>query len=136
MVKLSVKHRRSKKPKKHTLGYWKRQLDPLMSRLVREKGFCEKCGRRNGVMNWSHVIGRTNLTLRWDIINALCLCYQCHLYFWHTEPLEATIWFHSKFPERYEYLMKNKNTILNRIEEDYIELKKILMNKEIDKLHQ
>lgn len=133
--KIRTKTKKVKKPKAHTQGYWKRQLDPIMSKLVREKGFCERCGRQNGVMNWSHVIGRSNLTLRWDIMNALCLCYRCHLYFWHQEPIQAAIWFHSKFPERLVYLNKAKDILLNRTEEDYKELKEWIKNKDLNRLH-
>ena len=124
-----------KRKSKHTQAYWKRQLDPLMSKLVREKGYCERCKRTTGVLNDAHIIGRINLTLRWDIFNHLCLCYQCHRYFWHEEPLESSQWFQKKYPGRYEYLMKVKNKVNKRTEEDYIQLRKWIKNKKIDKLH-
>lgn len=121
--------------KKHTQRWWKARLDPLMSKLVRQKNFCEKCGRRGTSFDWSHVIGRKNLTLRWDILNALCLCFQCHRFFWHEEPLDAHNWFKDKYPERYEYLLKAKNMTLNRTEQDYIELREAIQNKNIKKLY-
>jgi hypothetical protein len=106
-----------------------------MSKLVREKGYCERCGRTDTSFDWSHIVGRKNLTLRWDILNGLCLCFQCHRFFWHEEPLEAHNWFKEKFPERYEYLLRAKNVILNRTEEDYKELYQAILNKDIQKLH-
>jgi len=130
------KSKKSKKPKVHTQGYWKRQLDPLMSKLIRSKLVCERCGRRGDLSTFddAHVVGRKNLTLRWDILNHLCLCFQCHRYFWHEEPLEAAKWFQEKFPNRYIYLMKAKNIIVKRTEENYKELREWIKNKEIRKL--
>lgn len=107
------------KPKIHTQRYWKNKLDPAMSKLIRKKGVCERCGRTDVTFDWSHVVGRHNLTLRWDILNALCLCFQCHRFFWHEEPLESGAWFKQKFPERWQYLVENRNKIIKRTEEDY-----------------
>jgi len=117
---------KKKLPKKikHTQRYWKNKLDPAMSCLIRKKGFCERCGRTDTSLDWSHVVGRKNLTLRWDIFNALCLCFQCHRYFWHEEPLDSAVWFKEKYPARWAYLSENKNKFIKRIEEDYKELLK------------
>lgn len=134
MPKLRKRHK-PLKIKVHTQKYWKHQLDPLMSKLVREKEFCERCGRTNTSFDWSHVVGRKNLTLRWDIINALCLCFQCHKFFWHEEPLESGEWFRNKYPHRYNYLMITKDIILHRTEEDYLKLKEAIVNKDLDSLH-
>lgn len=129
-------HKRVKKPKVHSQRYWKHQLDPLMSKLVREKAYCERCGRKDTkVLQDAHVVGRINLALRWDILNHLSLCFQCHKYFWHEEPLESSKWFQDKFPDRYEYLMKAKNIIVKRTEEDYKQLREWIKNKEVNKLH-
>lgn len=127
---------KSKKPKIHTQRYWKHKLDPEMSRLVRSKGFCEKCMRRGEITMFddAHVVGRKNLTLRWDILNHLCLCFQCHRFFWHEEPLEAAKWFQEKYPERYKYLMAVKNNIVKRTEEDYENLLQTIRNKDFRKL--
>jgi hypothetical protein len=125
-----------KKPKVHTQGYWKRKIDPEFSRLIRSKNFCEKCGRKGEMRDFddAHVIGRKNLTLRWDILNHLCLCFQCHKFFWHEEPLDASGWFQEKFPERYKYLQLAKNVILKRTENDYFELLEDVQNRNFNKL--
>jgi hypothetical protein len=125
-----------KKPKVHTQRYWKRRLDPPMSKLIRSKGFCEKCGRRGEIKMFddAHVVGRKNLTLRWDILNHLCLCFQCHRFFWHEEPLEAATWFKQKYPERYQYLLKAKNIVLARFETDYKNLLTAIEEKDFDRL--
>lgn len=119
----------------HTLGWWKKHLDPLMSKLVREKGICDRCGSTNIKFDWSHVVSRINLTLRWDIINSMCLCFRCHRFFWHEEPLQSAEWFKQKYPGRYEYLLKVKNLIIKRTEQDYIELREAIKNKDTSKLH-
>jgi hypothetical protein len=128
--------KRVKKPQVHTQRYWKHKLDPAMSRLIRSKLFCEKCGRRGEITTFddAHVVGRKNLTLRWDILNHLCLCFQCHRFFWHEEPLESSEWFKKKFPERYQYLLKAKNVTLRRFEEDFKNLLLAIENKDFDKL--
>lgn len=112
-----------KKKKKHEkISWWIKECDTAMSLLVRSKGFCDAsdvstCG---GGLQHSHTISRTNDTLRYDIINALSLCYKHHIHFWHASPLEAMQWFQRKFPERYEYLMEARNTITpHRTIEDY-----------------
>lgn len=139
MPKLRKTHKRTrvKKVKPHTQKYWKNQLDPLMSKLIRSKLQCEKCGVRGEITAFddAHIVGRKNLMLRWDIFNHLCLCFQCHRYFWHEEPLDSGKWFEEKFPARYEYLLKVKNLKASRTEEDYINLREWLRNKQVDKLH-
>jgi len=112
----------TKRVKVHIQRWWKARLDPAMSKLIRKKGFCERCGRINTSLDWSHVVGRKNLTLRWDILNALCLCFQCHRYFWHEEPLDSVEWFKIKFPQRWVYLSENKDKVIKRTEEDYKKL--------------
>lgn len=113
----------------------KNTLDSAMSNLVRSRGVCDHCGRQGVTYDWSHVISRSNKTLRWDIFNALCLCFQCHKFFWHEQPLLAAEWFRSKYPSRYEYLLLAKNIIVKRTEEDYKNLYRAIINKDIDKLH-
>ena len=43
-----------------------------------------------------------------DPENIKCLCYHCHLNWWHLHPIEAGEWFTSTFPERWEYLSEQK----------------------------
>lgn len=107
-------------PKLKSISWYKKKCDEELSRLVREKGFCERCGKTDKqFLQHAHVIPRTNSTLRWDIINALCLCYSCHIFFWHKNPLDASNWFRDKFPARYEYLQATRNKYVKRTQEDY-----------------
>lgn len=103
---------------KSLLKRWKPKLDKEFSLLVRSLGYCEYCKKTNVSLHCAHIISRSNITLRWDIFNALCLCNGCHTFGWHKNPLIYIDWFKSKYPERYEYLLRVKNLILKRKEED------------------
>jgi len=96
---------------KKTLKYLIKELDIAMSRLVRSKGRCEasevsSCG---GELQDAHFISRSNLSLRWDIMNHLSLCYKHHFFFAHRNPFEFVLWFEKKYPERYKYLKFARN---------------------------
>ena len=67
----------------------------------------------------AHVISRSNLHLRFNELNALCLCAGCHLK-WHHEPLWAVTWFQKTFPVEYKYLMEEKNIIGDHIDYETI----------------
>jgi len=101
-----------KKPKRSTLY---KKLDKLVSIKVKERDneTCQWCGKKLESQNChtSHVITRKNIALRWDLNNLKVLCFYCHIQRWHKSPLEATKWFKNKFPDRYEYLMREKNKI-------------------------
>lgn len=117
----------------HRLGKISRlqlRCDEAISSLVRNKGLCEKCGTRDGNFDTAHIIGRKNLTLRWDIFNLLCLCRKCHQEA-HANPKRFTLWFQSEYPERWEYLESWKNVILKRIVEDYECLLEDIENKNL-----
>ena len=101
--------------------WWIKECDKAYAELIRSKGKCEWCGG-NSLLQCSHVIPRTNKALRWDIFNGLCLCYFCHLHVWHKDPLKSITWFSEKYPERYNYLMENRNKLLKRLPEDYEKL--------------
>ena len=104
-----------------TKTYYKRKIDAWVSKKVREKGYCEWCGTRSGQMQCAHVVGRANHTLRFDLKNVLCLCATCHRKA-HNDPIGYTMWFQSKFPDRFTYLNELKNTITKRTLNDYKEL--------------
>lgn len=76
-------NKRSQTPK-----YWKHRADKLFSKIIRSKGYCEKCGRSAGVqLQTAHIISRTYSKVRTDERNAFCLCSACHRYF-HNWPKE------------------------------------------------
>jgi hypothetical protein len=120
---------------KHNNPIWLRnECDVMFSRLVREKRYCEKCGRNDIKLDCAHIIPRGNKTLRWDLINALCLCHRCHRFWAHMNPIDFTEWYKTKYPKRYIYLLKYKNIFTKRTLSDYQKLYKNLKEKNIAKL--
>jgi len=93
----------------------RRKLEKALDKLskdcakARDKYICQKCGKVGGQMHGSHVIPvSAGKRLRWDIMNIKCLCAYCHRRFWHSSPMEACKWFSEVFPERWEYLQREK----------------------------
>ena len=78
----------------------------LFSKVVRLVGHCEKCGGTEN-LQCSHVksVG-AHPSLKYNLDNAICLCYKCHLHWWHKEPTEAGLWFERNFPVRLAFLEK------------------------------
>jgi hypothetical protein len=89
--------------------YFKR-VDDLFKQIIRSKGYCEKCQRRNVVLHCSHIksVGAYK-NLQFELKNAIALCHRCHMYWWHKEPTESGKWFEKRFPERAKYLEREKN---------------------------
>ena len=54
-----------------------RSTDILFSKVVRMRGFCQKCGGI-GPFECAHIIRRRFLRTRWLDDNAWCLCHYCH----------------------------------------------------------
>jgi len=119
-----------KRVSKGSVSYLKKQCDKEFSLLIREHGRCEKCGKSEG-LQCAHIIGRRNMMLRWDPMNALCFCVGCHLYWQHKEPLQFTDWFRERHEERYNYLMMKKNKIIKRSKYDYEVLLNNLKRREV-----
>ena len=96
--------------KKKTKSQLKKQADKLFSEIIRKKGACQMCGKTSNLQA-AHIVTRSNLHLRYDFNNALCLCSGCHLFKWHKEPLWAVMWFQNVYPKEYKYLMKEKDKV-------------------------
>ena len=91
----------------------------LWSLKVRSGGICELCGKKYKepnekgkptVLQAHHIIGRENKALAWDVMNGVCVCSYCHK--WarngcHRGSIIFTDWFMKKYPEKYNYLLKN-----------------------------
>lgn len=68
--------------------------DTWFSKCIREAAdnTCERCGNTTRQMHCSHVKPRSNRCVRWDVLNAKCLCSVCHDW-WHSNPTESAAWF-------------------------------------------
>ncbi len=110
------------------------RCDKEFSKLIREKGKCERCRSRDN-LDSAHVVTRKNLVLRWDILNVLCLCRDCHQ-FAHQHPKQFTFWFESTYPERVQYLVWAKWLYLKRNIEDYEKILEAIEKKDFESLSQ
>jgi len=86
------------------------KLDMLLAQYIRlrDKNICQHCGKTsedNRAMHVSHIIPRSRgHRYRWEVLNAIILCFHCHINWWHKNPVEAGDWFRKAFSERYKYL--------------------------------
>ena len=64
-----------------------RKLDILCSDIVRTRGKCAKCGCDDyKKLETAHIFSRKYRSVRWNLLNMVCLCKSCH--FWaHANPL-------------------------------------------------
>jgi hypothetical protein len=65
----------------------KNKCDRLFSMRVRAAGVCARCGETRN-LQCSHFISRRYLGVRYNLLNAECLCIWCHK-FLTDRPLEA-----------------------------------------------
>lgn len=100
-----------KKQNKSTLT---KLLDKEVSRIVRARGVCAHCkkGAEEVTLQCSHIIGRRNLSTRFDLENCLALCYRCHFHWWHKEPVLADKWLQEYLGEvKYQALISRAAAI-------------------------
>lgn len=98
---------KKRNPKKTIIN----KLDTAFSLIIRKRAQCEKCGRGNN-LQCSHIHSREKKSVRWDLLNAFCLCSGCHLYWWHKHPIEAAEFTKSKLGiEEYDALNYRAETI-------------------------
>ena len=84
----------SLKPKsRYKMAIKRDAADKWFSDVVRQNaGFeCEHCHRQDGSMECAHIFGRAAKSVRWSMMNAVCLCHYCHLTF-TANPLDFTAW--------------------------------------------
>jgi hypothetical protein len=85
-------------------------LDTLFSGAIRlrDNFTCQRCGHQNKSAQTAHIWTRNNYSTRWDMENAMCLCYMCHIKGFHSahrEPAEFIEWVHNRMgDERWEAL--------------------------------
>ena len=87
-----------------------KKLDVIFSKFIRGRdGKCLRCGKTEN-LQCSHISSRKSLSGRWNDKNAIALCYACHFYFWHKEPILAAEWLKENYPEYYEEGKRVKQT--------------------------
>lgn len=99
-----------------------KKLDNVFSLLIRAEGKCQWPGCDTGhQLHCAHIITRSNRRLRWDEHNALALCASHHRQ-GHDDPLAFAEFVKREFPEKYEYVVKHKQEIVRRTDEELKEL--------------
>lgn len=123
----------AKEPKVGSKSFFRKYAVDMAKWVAKERDdfTCQKCGKEVSGVNCqgSHVFSVGSYpSIAADPLNIKCLCYKCHLGWWHKEPLEAFGWFTEKFPDRYEYLLKQKNKQKVNMEDEYYKLQGMIKN--------
>ncbi len=87
---------------------------------TRDKWTCQRCRKvypkQSGGLHCAHVVTRRNAALRYDLQNAIAMCFSCHRWF-DGEILESADWFRERFgDDRAEYLLKQKRVVVRHNE--------------------
>jgi hypothetical protein len=85
--------------------------DQLFSRIVRSRDYCQASGdgvQCGGMYQCAHLEGRRKYALRWDEMNALCLCAGHHR-FYSSFPLAWSSFLQERFPEQYAHVIARRN---------------------------
>ena len=100
---------------------WKVKALSAWSKLVRQKGVCEACGRTDGVLNAHHILPKERyIWLAFLPINGVALCYNCHKagrYSAHRNPLWFARWLAETKPEAYQWAMVNMESAAQPVED-------------------
>ena len=97
------------------------ELDKVCSILAvkRDMG-CVRCGSQKGLAA-HHCFGRVNKSVRWDLDNLVTLCYPCHRYFAHGNPLGFATWLEGRIGRsKYEQLTLKAKSVCKRTEFDLL----------------
>lgn len=108
--------------KKETKTSLRNRCDRLFSLLIRGKNACEWCHRRDVRLETAHIVSRAVIKLRYEPLNALCLCSGCHRKA-HSNPLLFTELVKKiKGEPEYKYLIR-RSQILSPISLDWYKKK-------------
>ena len=104
-----------------------KKIDKLFSEIVRSVGRCERCGKTTGLQN-AHIYSRVHQSLRWDKLNCLCLCYACHIFWGHRNPMEFYRFVETKRTKQEMNYLETKATEITHnkyedLEKIYVDLK-------------
>ena len=113
----------------------RKELNALLRKLVikRDKEECLRCGNTDK-LHMSHIYPKgTYRRMEYDPDNLKLLCFRCHFYFWHRNPIEAKEWLDTVLtPERSQRL---KNIAISRDKWSFdYNLLKLFIEAEIKKI--
>ena len=99
--------------------------------VVRDKR-CLKCGSMQRLQA-AHIYPKgTYRKMEFDENNIICLCYRCHLHFWHKNPIEAHDWLIKTLPGDRLTILKMRSNYVDKTPQDY-NLLKLYLTEEIKK---
>lgn len=78
------------------------ECDVLVRKLVlaRDGYKCCKCGGTN-VLQAAHILPKGHYPrMRFELLNVLSLCFRCHMYWAHRDPIGFTDWINEKYINR------------------------------------
>ena len=91
-----------------------KKCDVLWIKIIRARDkHCQKCGAK--ASQAAHIFSRSNHGLRYDLQNGIGMCYYCHLYWAHRSPVEFTLWVQKKWPERWVYLIRERQKLVTSL---------------------
>jgi 5-methylcytosine-specific restriction endonuclease McrA len=102
---------------KKTPTWYRKKMVARAKLLAKERDnfICQHCRKDGKIyqMHGSHVFSEGRYHGMSDMLeNIKTLCAQCHID-WHENPLGQD-WFRKKFPERYEFLLKQSRKTIKR----------------------
>lgn len=87
---------------------------------------CMRCGVDRGLQA-AHIFSRSQKSTRWDMRNGITLCYGCHIFWAHKNPVEFVEYIKTRLGSEYEPLrLKAKEISLSISGEQLLEVKKEL----------
>lgn len=95
-----------------TPAKYKKAAIELAKKIVRDesKGICAKC-KKFGAVQGSHVYSvGAHSDMAAMVENILPMCFACHHYWWHGNPMDAFAWFAREYPDRYKRLSTRAQT--------------------------
>lgn len=101
-----------------------KKVDEVFSKWIRcRDGRCLKCGTQNN-LQCAHVFSRTARSVRWFENNAITLCYKCHMFWAHKNPIEFTEFIKSHLGTRkFNELKKKYVTLKSYSQQELLSLK-------------
>jgi hypothetical protein len=89
-----------------------RECDNLVRAIVfdRDGYTCERCGSDKALDPMHFFCKNRYQNIRWLEINIVTGCRDCHCYF-HGRPIEFKMWFSRRWRDRYEELLRLKDTM-------------------------